>query len=375
MAKRIHNTNAMSYRKCTCKTLHEAIERQHCKCVRTLLATTGDTEESDKQAYFELLLSLVPVHKKCASYLLRNGMERDKYDGYPDSSVSPLAITADKDVDRSAHETCVKLIGGARGMKYCTRILMVAAACELFDGLKYVMEKGGDPTTALHLAVCCSSVNGVRNLIAAGADVNGVQLYKNIRHYVGNSYQVPLHVAAYIGEISCARKNVLIIKDLLRMHARVNERGCFAANAMTTHLWHFLESYRNCGDIPFCVQIFMLLCAAGDQIDGDISVNGKSHGVLDKMWEYVRSRDEQRRQYDTMMKLQRKTAYLDDVARDMLNCINELECSTLCQLVRARIRGHLLQLDKHTNLFVRVQYLGLPSVLCSYMLYHTSIDD
>ena len=47
----------------------------------------------------------------------------------------------------------------------------------------------------------------------------------------------------------------------------------------------------------------------------------------------------------------------------------------LKHLCRVRIRNHLLELDPHQNLFVRVPQLGLPKSLVSYLLYDVSMDD
>ena len=43
-----------------------------------------------------------------------------------------------------------------------------------------------------------------------------------------------------------------------------------------------------------------------------------------------------------------------------------------CRLV---IRRHLLKLDQHENLFVRIPRLGLPSRVTKYLLFDTSLDE
>ena len=53
-----------------------------------------------------------------------------------------------------------------------------------------------------------------------------------------------------------------------------------------------------------------------------------------------------------------------------LQCMeNELDLClmTLCSL---RIRKYLLQLDRHTNLFIRIPKLGLPSAITKFLLYN-----
>ena len=47
----------------------------------------------------------------------------------------------------------------------------------------------------------------------------------------------------------------------------------------------------------------------------------------------------------------------------------------LKHLCRVTIRNHLLELDRHENLFVRVPRLGLPKSLTSYLLYGVTVDD
>ena len=47
----------------------------------------------------------------------------------------------------------------------------------------------------------------------------------------------------------------------------------------------------------------------------------------------------------------------------------------LKHLCRVRIRNHLLELDPHQNLFLRVPQLGLPKSLASYLLYDVTVDD
>ena len=46
----------------------------------------------------------------------------------------------------------------------------------------------------------------------------------------------------------------------------------------------------------------------------------------------------------------------------------------LSHLCREAIRNHLLDIDRHENLFVRVPRLGLPPVLNDYLLYNVSLN-
>ena len=42
---------------------------------------------------------------------------------------------------------------------------------------------------------------------------------------------------------------------------------------------------------------------------------------------------------------------------------------------REAIRNHLLDLDPHTNLFIRVPLLSLPSLLQRYVLFELSLEE
>ncbi len=51
------------------------------------------------------------------------------------------------------------------------------------------------------------------------------------------------------------------------------------------------------------------------------------------------------------------------------------EPESLAGQCRGFVRKHLLQLDPHQNLFLRVPKLGLPSPFSKYLLYNMSLDD
>ena len=51
---------------------------------------------------------------------------------------------------------------------------------------------------------------------------------------------------------------------------------------------------------------------------------------------------------------------------------SELNLKHMC---RETIRKHLLDIDPHENLFIRVPKIGLPSSLTKYLLYDVSLED
>ena len=59
-------------------------------------------------------------------------------------------------------------------------------------------------------------------------------------------------------------------------------------------------------------------------------------------------------------------------SKNWIQCENNLCLMVLC---RSRIRNHLLRLDKHMNLFVRIPQLGLPTSLTEYLLYNVCLGE
>ena len=50
------------------------------------------------------------------------------------------------------------------------------------------------------------------------------------------------------------------------------------------------------------------------------------------------------------------------------------KCASLRDLCRVSIRTRFLNLDRHTNLFIRVPKLGLPAALTRYLLFDMTLD-
>ena len=55
--------------------------------------------------------------------------------------------------------------------------------------------------------------------------------------------------------------------------------------------------------------------------------------------------------------------------------VTEVRSLCLKHLCREAIRNHMLEYNSTGNLFVKVKKLGLPAVLCDYLLYHLSVDE
>ena len=170
-------------------------------------------------------------------------------------------------------------------------------------------------------------------LIQSGADVNCVSI-KNF---------TSLMFAAW-----CDNKlsSKLCVKYLLRAGAHVNKINQFGQNALqisvaTKTTFFFFQA--ECDD-HYGKDVVILLLAAGETIEGTtvkrIHFNGYGNRTEDV------------------------PQYLQDFKKIQLS---------LKWACREAIRKKLIQLDPHTNLFIRVPKLRSPKILQSYLLYDMSV--
>ena len=66
---------------------------------------------------------------------------------------------------------------------------------------------------------------------------------------------------------------------------------------------------------------------------------------------------------------------LDAGGQTMTSRLLKSSTYTLHHHCRLAIRRHLLKLDRHENLFVRIPRLGLPSILAKYLLFDAYVDE
>ena len=151
-------------------------------------------------------------------------------------------------------------------------------------------------------------------LIEAGADVNAI----------GRSGNTTLMNAA-------RHDNVKLTRLMLRSGVKVN----FKVN---THSGYFNALTYNISFREPVMGIVMMLLASGEDVNADV---------------------------------------LKTIGRDKgfkSDCLNIRE-PILKHLCRETIREHLLKLDLHQNLFMRIPLLGTPKLITNYLLYHVSLDD
>ena len=74
---------------------------------------------------------------------------------------------------------------------------------------------------------------------------------------------------------------------------------------------------------------------------------------------------------ETALKLATKNGHTQ--CAELLNAAADVNLKlNLKHICRRMIRKHLLKLDRHKNLFVRIPQLGLPSIITEYLLYGMS---
>ena len=151
-------------------------------------------------------------------------------------------------------------------------------------------------------------------LIQAGADVNA-------RGRGGNTALMN----------ATRHDNVKLTRLMLSLGVKVN----FKVN---THSGYFNALTYNISFREPVMEIVMMLLAAGEDVNADV-----------------------------LKTIGRDKAFKSD-------CLNIKE-PTLKHLCRETIREHLLKLDFHKNLFMRIPLLGTQKLITNYLLYHVSLHD
>ena len=244
------------------------------------------------------------------------------------------------------HNTALNL--ASRGGLYETVDLLIRAGADVNkvpeDGKTALMEASGtsergepgDTTKCLKL------------LIEAGADVNAVTSY-------GSALTTSVSYGIDIEKLQL----------LIRAGADVNfvhSDGSTAFNCVPIRTHALYDQWTD------CCHYSKLLLRSGAKINIGNSGLGNA---LRQLVEYYDVKD------DLCRFLYAAGETLDGIPDEKIpDCLKfddvRLDLKHIC---REAIRKHLLNLDPHTHLFVRVPKLGLPSLLNEYLLYNMSLDD
>ena len=236
-----------------------------------------------------------------------------------------LLIDTGADVNDSLKISALQIAAGNRHDE-CIKMLLQAGAVVNMQNAWGIM-----PLTnaAEMLHYKCMKV-----LIEAGADVNGVD-FEGHMVLVDLSFAVGRRASSYTNAIQCTQ---LILKS----GVKINKKDAFGQNALE---WALIELYRDKSKKVSEKVAPMLFFVAGEKIHRKVEM---FPDIGDSIF---LKRDE------------------------LLHSLPLSGCDfSLKHLCRKAIRKHLLQVDKHTNLFTRVTQLELPGHLPEYLVYDMSLD-
>ena len=283
-------------------------------------------------------------HVECLELLVKAGAAVNTRNA---RSETPLLWAAFK------HNICVKFLMDARDIVNTTNTLRNTFKeqkrqedlCKQNKCIKILVEAGASVNIAdnnglspIIAAACCGNVKLVELLIQAGADVN-IRTIANcgVPCWESNLYYQLLPGTTALLAAALFRHSLNTFKALLKSGARVNVRAQPQLNALETTF--STDDCYSTGVLP-PEDAVSLLHAAGETTDGT------SFYELD--W------------------FGRTARFKIDFPKYLLQ---RLSTDTLKDVCREAIRKHLLDINQHLNLFMRIPQLGLPTRLTNYLLF------
>ena len=252
---------------------------------------------------------------------------------------TPLNCAAEK-----GFHTYIPVLMKAGADVKTTPILQYAATFGHEEYIKALLQVGADVNqeddvglTPLINAIEGLHYNCMKILIEAGADVSyrdfdKIPVLISLGYAVG--YRPSRSRSSYTNAVRCTQL-------MLKSGVRINRRDMFHKNSLETAL---VELYKS-KSTKTCAKVApMLLFAAGVKLHRKLKRN---EGVPSP---FIKR-------------------------REFLHFLPLSGCNfSLKHLCRKAIRKHLLQVDKHTNLFTRVTQLLLPRHLPEYLVYDMSLE-
>ncbi len=322
---------------CT-EALHSAAEDRHVTCAHALVEAgvrmDGQPVHLHNSACFDP--RLLVQHVRCLDLLLKAGA---------DANASKLFYYRGTELHQSAaynHGECImKLVQAGAAVNArddSGRTPLLVAAEGLLEAVNALLSCGAGielrrdswygAQTPLLAAVNEGHLPCVQRLIDAGADVNAVS----------NGGRSVLMICTDNFQSNLGRRpDLTCMKLLLKSGAHVNlvdKRGHNALHGLLLHTWDYfpMESFDT---------VFMLLFATGENLPEE--------PVRRPQW--------------------------NAPSKNPLPTPSVLPCPAdrLLRFCRHAVRKHLLHIDPHRNLFLRVHRLPLPSFLKSYLLYDISL--
>ena len=312
--------------------LVSAVQEQHDDCVKSLIQAGADV---NKERHVTALNSA--VLNGCDQYVSMLLEEGANVNACDINARTPLICAAEK----GFHAYIPVLMKAGADVK-TTPILQYAATFGHEECIRSLLQVGADVNqeddvglTPLINAIEGLHYNCMKILIEAGADLN-YRDFDKIPVLISLGYAVGHRPSrsSYTNAVRCTQL-------MLKSGVQINRRDMFRKNSLETAL---IELYKS-KSTKTCAKVApMLLFAAGVKLNRKLKRN---EGVPSP---FIKR-------------------------REFLHFLPLSGCNfCLKHLCRKAIRKHLLQVDKHTNLFTRVTQLGLPGHLPEYLVYDMSLE-
>ena len=302
-----------------------ATRLNHVKCVNLLIQAGANVNMANDDDFTALTFALTNKSEDCVAILIDAGADVNRY--HP-RHISPLILAIKLNVVKIVRKL-LEAGANVNGQNANTASLVpltTAVRLNHIDCLKLLIEagaevngpqSGGRPllAAAMTLRPACVMI-----LLQAGADVN-LKSKKGESPLLVVCSRPPRYPYVMTSSITC-------VKALLKFNVPVNVINEHGNNALSSHVMMYLRSRREKPDKT----MVLLMCAACETLD------------------------------DTSVRFGKKYLHHKDLS---------LNLKHLC---REAIRKHLLEVDPHTHLFGRIPRIGLPPVLCQFLLYDQSLD-
>ena len=312
--------------------LLEAAKEGNSDMVQYVLEAGADVNSRNKYRKTACMLAAQNGHVDCLEMLTEAGADVNAH-GLYDKTALLLAV-------ETGQTACTeKLILAGADVNECATVghvrgkttLMYAAGNGHLQCTELLIEAGADVNmrskhnlTALMLAARHGHDSCVKALVEAGADVNHTDNHGHttLMLLVANKD----HAFWFDLDVFSPERVLSTAKLLLKYGSHVNNKNLFGDNTLTRHIAYIDPLYRN---------LATLLFAAGETIGSSGNRNKRS------VPEFLQFKE---------LKL----------------CLKHL--------CREAIRKHLIHLNQHVNLFLRIPQLGLPSLLTKYLLYEITLE-
>ena len=408
------------------RTLVNAARNGHDECLKKLLTTRVDVNYQCKSGNTALWHAMHRRKEDCADILIEAGADVNKeYDdgtllawsarqGFQRNIAKLLKAGADVNASnvnppiieavKGGHEFCLKLLIDAGATVNCTNkyfgretAMMTAAEKTNTGCMKILKNAGADVTSedstgksALEFAVESGSLQSIELLINWGADVNHVDKYGEpalmkaltkdanpdcvqllIKHGVNVKSKDSSGKSAlvYAAENSCEQSMRILIEEGADVNMAVNQGNEVGLTP--------LIASAEAGSIN-CVQ---MLLKAGAYVNKTLQNEGsnaiachlsrsQSNEDLLKLLLVAGETTTNRE----IMKLVFHGSAEETKDEEELHSEEEQDINLMYKC-RDAIRGHIATTNPHVNMFSAVAQLGLPDLMCSYLLYNLTLTE